>query len=149
MPLDASCIECINVGMTKTFDPAIGAGTRWQKGQPSPNPGGRPKSRLLSEALRTRLAEVKPDDPTGRTYAEVVAENLIQIACSQGPGAVHAASEIADRLEGRAPQSIQISDLAADLQSRSDEELEFHLANNRWPTADELMTLGSGQSLPS
>jgi hypothetical protein len=56
-------------------------------------------------------------------------------------GAVHAANEIADRIEGRAPQSIQISDVAADLQSRSDEELEFHLANNRWPPANELMLL--------
>jgi hypothetical protein len=62
------------------FDPAIGTATRWKKGQASPNPGGRPKSRLLSEALRTRLAEPKPDDPQGRTYAEVVAANLIEIA---------------------------------------------------------------------
>ena len=56
----------------------------------------------MSEALRTRLAEVKPDDPAGRTFAEVVAGNLIEIACSEGPWAVHAATEIGDRLEGRA-----------------------------------------------
>ena len=86
------------------FDPSIGKVTQWRKGQPSPNPGGRPKSRLLSEALRTRLAEAKPGDPAGRTYAEVVAENLVEIACSERPGAVHAASEIADRIEGRAPR---------------------------------------------
>ena len=66
-----------------TFDPSIGRATQWRKGQPSPNPGGRPKSRILSEALRTRLAEVKPDDPAGRTYAEVVPENLVEIACSE------------------------------------------------------------------
>ena len=118
------------------FDPNIGAGTRWKKGS-SGNPGGRPKSRVLSEALRSRLAQVKSGDPAGRTFAEVVAANLIEIACGQGPGAVHAANEIADRIEGRAPQSIQISDLAADLQSRSDEELEFCLANNRWPSDEE------------
>jgi uncharacterized protein DUF5681 len=80
------------------FGPNIGVATRWKKGQLSPNPGGRPKSRVLSEALRTRLAEVRPGDPAGRTYAEVVVENLIEIACSEVPGAVHAASEIADRL---------------------------------------------------
>jgi len=124
------------------FDPEIGKGTRWKKGQPSPNPGGRPKSRLLSEALRTRLAEVKPDDPSGRTFAEVIAANLVEIACSEGPGAVHAANEIADRIEGRAPQSIQLSDLAADLRSRSDEELEFYLAHNRWPSDEEGILLG-------
>ena len=123
------------------FDPNIGLNTRWRKGQPSPNPGGRPKSRLLSEALRTRLAEVKPGDPAGRTYAEVVAENLIDIACSEGPGAVHAASEIADRLEGRSRQSIEVADFTADLRSRSDAELQFYLDNSRWPSDDELMLL--------
>ena len=46
------------------FDPNIGRGTQWRKGT-SENPGGRPRSRLLSEALRTRLAEVKPGDPAG------------------------------------------------------------------------------------
>lgn len=131
------------------FDPNIGAATRWKKGQPSPNPGGRAKSRILSEALRTRLAEVKPNDPAGRTYAEFVAENLIEIACSAGPGAVHAAAEIADRLEGRAPQSIQISDLAADLQSRSDQELEFYLAHNRWPSDEEKALLSVPVSAPT
>jgi hypothetical protein len=86
------------------FDPDIGVATRWRKGQPSPNPGGRPKSRPLSEARRARLAEVKVDDPQQRNYAQIVAENLVDIACAQGAGAVHAASEIADRIEGRAPQ---------------------------------------------
>jgi hypothetical protein len=119
-----------------------------KKGQASPNPGRRPKSRLLSEALRTRLAEVQPDDPATRTYAEVVAENLVEIACSEGPGAVHAASEIADRLEGRAPQHIAISDFAAELRTKSDEELVFHLKFHRWPSDDELVTLRCGQSLP-
>lgn len=131
------------------FDPNIGKSTRWKKGQPSPNPGGRPKSRLLSDALRTRLAEVKTDDPGGRTYAEVVAENLVEIASSEGPGAVHAASEIADRLEGRAPQHIAISDFASELRTKSDEELEFHLKHSRWPSDEELVTLRAGQSLPS
>ena len=122
------------------FGPNIEAGTRWKKGS-SGNPGGRPKSRLLSEALRSRLAEVKPGDPASRTYAEVVAENLIEIACSEGLGAVHAASEIADRLEGRSRQCSEVGDFMADLRSRSDEELQVFLSNNRWPTADELMLL--------
>jgi len=33
--------------MKKDFDPAIGKPTRWQKGQPSPNPGGVPEERSL------------------------------------------------------------------------------------------------------
>jgi len=104
-----------------TFDPEIGKATRWRKGQPSPNPGGRAKSRLLSEALRDRLAEVKQGDPTGRTYAEVVAENLIDIACGEGPGAVHAANEIADRIEGRPRQSIEVADITAEIRNKSEE----------------------------
>lgn len=131
------------------FDPSIGKATQFRKGQPSPNPGGRPKSRLLSEALRTRLAEVKPDDPAGRTYAEAIAENMIRIACSTGASAVHAANEIADRIEGRAPQSIQISDFAADLQSRSDGELQFYLANNRWPSDEEMALLSALPAHPT
>jgi len=62
---------------------------------------------------------------------------------------VHAASEIADRLEGRAPQHIAISDFAAELRTKSDQELEFHLKFGRWPSDEELMTLQSGQSLSS
>ena len=131
------------------FDPDIGKATRWKKGQASPNPGGRPKSRLLSEALRNHLAEVKPGDPAGRTYAEVVAQNLVEIACSDGPGAVHAANEIADRIEGRTPQSIQISDLTADLQSRSDAELQFFLDHSRWPTDEEQALLSAPTVAPT
>ena len=125
-----------------TFDPRIGRGTQWKKGT-SGNPGGRPRSRLLSEALRTRLGEVKPDDPAGRTYAEVVAENLIEIACSEGPGAVHAASEIADRLEGRSRQSIGVADITAELRNKSDAELKIFLDNNRWPSDEEKALLST------
>jgi hypothetical protein len=75
--------------------------------------------------LRNRLAEIKPGDPAGRSYAEVVAENLIEIACGEGPGAVHAANEIADRIEGRPRQSIEVTDISAEIRSESDEELRF------------------------
>jgi len=119
------------------FDPAIGRATRFQKGQPSPNPGGRPKSRLLSEALRVRLAEVKPDDPERRTYAEIVAENLINIACSQGPGAVAAMGELGNRAEGKARQEIAVSDITRQLSEKSDAELLFHLQHGCWPEDEE------------
>jgi hypothetical protein len=131
------------------FDPNIGLSTRWRKGQPSPNPAGRPKSRLLSEALRTRLGEIKPGDPAGRTFAEIVAENLIEIACSEGPGAVHAASEIADRLEGRSRQSIEVADITAELRNKSDAELQFYLDNSRWPTDEEKALLSAPSPHPT
>jgi hypothetical protein len=34
----------------------------------------------LSEALRNRLAQIKEDDPEKRTWAEVIASNLIEVA---------------------------------------------------------------------
>jgi hypothetical protein len=47
------------------------------------------------------LAEPKPGDPERRTLAEIIAANLIEIACARaGTGAVAAANEIADRIEG-------------------------------------------------
>ena len=130
------------------FNPNIGKATRWRKGT-SGNPGGRPRSRLVSEALRTRLAEVKPNDPAGRTYAEVVAANLVEFACTEGPGAVHAASEIADRLQGRARQSIEVADITAELRNKSDAELQFYLDNNRWPSDDEKALLSAPVSAPT
>lgn len=114
------------------FDPNIGAGTRWQKGQ-SGNPGGRPRSRILSEALRAQLGQLKPDDPQGRTFAEIVAANLVEIACSSGPGALAAANEITNRLEGRAHQSVEISDVTRELRSKSDGELQHYLQFGCWP----------------
>jgi len=122
------------------FDPTVGTATRWKKGS-SGNPGGRPKSRLLSEALRNRLAEAKPDDPAHKTWAEAIAANLIEIAASKSSNAIAAASEVCDRAEGRPAQRVQISDFMADIQSRSNEELQFHLQHGRWPSDEELLLL--------
>jgi hypothetical protein len=143
--MDRSCEIIASIGREDgmAFDPSLGRATQFRKGQPSPNPGGRPKSRILSDALRTRLAEIKPGDPAGRTYAEVVAENLIEIASSEGAGAVHAAAEIADRLEGRSRQQIEVADITADLRNKSDEELQFYLANSRWPSDEEKVLLSA------
>jgi hypothetical protein len=121
-----------------TFDPNIGLNTRFRKGQ-SGNAGGRPKSRLLSEALRSRLGQVKEDDSEKRTWAEAIASNLIEIAASKSSNAIAAANEVCDRAEGRPAQHVQVSDFMADLQSRSDEELRFYLAKSRWPTDEELL----------
>jgi hypothetical protein len=79
--------------------------------------------------------------PQKRSWAEIIASNLIELAASKSPSAVAAANEICDRAEGRPAQHLQISDFASDLQSRSDEELKFHLANGRWPSDEELVLL--------
>ena len=118
--------------MANNFVPAIGVATRWRKGQPSPYPGGRPNSRLLSEALRAQRGQFKPDDPNGRSSAEAIAGNLMAIARSQDHSAVTAA-EIANRLEGRSMQRLEITDITADLANRGHYELRYHLLPDAWP----------------
>lgn len=61
-------------------------GTRWKPGQ-SGNPKGRPKAITLSEAYRKELAKVDPSDPQGRTYAEVLAEQMVIKAKASGEAA--------------------------------------------------------------
>jgi hypothetical protein len=117
----------------KTFNPDIGVSTRWRKGGPSPNPGGRPKSRTISEALRQKLAAIKEDDPQHRTFAEVLAENLVSLACGKERNSVAAAVEIANRVEGRVHERIEFADLTHQLTSKSDAELEHFLEFGSWP----------------
>jgi hypothetical protein len=86
---------------------------------------------------------LKPGDPEARIYAEVIAANQIEIACSRGPGAVTAMGEIADRCEGRPRQEIAVESITRELREKSDEELVFHVENGRWPDEQELLLLGS------
>ena len=71
----------------------------------SGNPKGRPKSITLSEAYRHQLAQPVPKDREGRTYAEVIAALMCQRATQ---GDVAAAKEIADRVEGKARQALDV-----------------------------------------
>ena len=76
----------------------------WPKGV-SGNPGGRPKTKVLSQAYRDQLEQVVPGDPQGSTFAEKIAEALATKALK---GDVQAARELADRSEGKAQQSVAI-----------------------------------------
>jgi uncharacterized protein DUF5681 len=78
--------------------------TPWPKGV-SGNPGGRPHKTALTDAIRDQLAQVAEKDKAGRTNAEVIAAVLIAKAKR---GDVRAASEIADRAEGRPSQSLNL-----------------------------------------
>ncbi len=79
-------------------------GNRFKPGE-SGNPAGRPKSITLSEAYRRQLAQPVPKDPGGRTYAEVIAELMCKRATQ---GDVAAAKEVADRVEGRPRQALDV-----------------------------------------
>lgn len=80
----------------------------WKKGQ-SGNPLGRPKKTLIADALRAKLAEIDPNDPDGRTNAEIIADRMIARAKQKDRGQQDAA-EIADRTEGKPRQQVSASD---------------------------------------
>src|ERR1700683_546374 len=120
--------------MGKSNNPNIaqyGKAHRWKKGQ-SGNPSGRPKSKTLSDAYRNKLEEPVPNDPEGRTWAELIAEAQVRDAVR---GNVQAAREIADRTEGRARQAIEFEDttMANAFERMTTEELEAYARDGTLP----------------
>jgi hypothetical protein len=79
----------------------------WKKGECG-NPKGRPRTATLSEAYREKLAEPYPRDRKGRTYAQVIADKIVRKATK---GNLSCAQEVADRVEGRARQSVAVNGL--------------------------------------
>jgi len=108
----------------------------WQPGQ-SGNPGGRPKRKPLTDAYAALLDKPIPPDMARQlriseasTYAEVVAMALLKEAVK---GKVNAAAELADRVEGRVMERVQVDhrgDPLADLLS------EFKREYDEIPKAD-------------
>ncbi len=111
--------------------PEVGRPYHWKKGQ-SGNPSGRPKSKVLSDAYKNKLEELIPNDPEGRTWAELIAEAQVRDAVR---GNVQAAREIADRTEGRARQSIELEDktFANAFERMTPDELERYAATGQLP----------------
>lgn len=71
----------------------------------SGNPGGRPKN-TLTAAYKKMLGEPFPDDPAGRTYAEVIAAAVGNRAAL---GDERPAKEIEDRVSGKARQTLTLT----------------------------------------
>jgi hypothetical protein len=68
----------------------------------SGNPGGRPKGSIkISTAFQHSLARLVPGDAEGRSYAQKIADTIVELAAS---GDVRAIKEVADRTEGRPTQ---------------------------------------------
>jgi hypothetical protein len=87
---------------TRKLTPEMEA-RKWKPGQPSPNPHGRPRTKLLSEAYRLVLADLERRGD--RSVAEKIAEAMARKAMK---GNIPAARELADRTEGRAVQAVRI-----------------------------------------
>src|SRR5450432_419461 len=103
----------------------------------SGNPKGRPHTTGLLTALRNKIGEVDAD---GLTVEARLVEVLIHEALV-GKNRLPAVEVIFDRLEGRSRQRVEVADVTAELRNKSDAELQFHLDNNRWPDAEELLLL--------
>jgi hypothetical protein len=112
-------------------DPSVGLATQFKPGQ-SGNPGGRPKKTPIADACRELLNKPAPDDPSGRSYAELIAERLVAKAIA---GDIRAAQELADRSEGKARQSIEIEHarLREAFDSMTREELEAYAVSGSLP----------------
>jgi hypothetical protein len=73
----------------------------------SGNPGGRPKGSVkISSAYERSLARLVPGDPEGRTYAQFIADKNVELAAE---GNIAAIKEVTDRVEGKAPRTVEIS----------------------------------------
>jgi uncharacterized protein DUF5681 len=75
----------------------------WPKGV-SGNPGGRPKKRLLTDELELLLEQEAPNS-RNKTWAVVIAEALLRKARE---GDVRAISELANRIEGKPLQAVEL-----------------------------------------
>lgn len=95
--------------------PDVGKATQFKAGQPSANPGGRPRKRPVTSALERLLDDSK---------AEGIAKALIALASTEGKQAVTAAREIMDRLEGKVSIPVEAK---LDLENMSNEELEARI----------------------
>jgi Alcohol dehydrogenase GroES-like domain/Family of unknown function (DUF5681) len=83
--------------------PDVGKATQFKPGVCA-NPGGRPKSKLLSEAYRRKLEDI---GQTGDcSEADRIAEAIVNKAASGFVGAAH---EIADRTEGKAVRAVTLT----------------------------------------
>jgi hypothetical protein len=102
----------------KAFDPAIGKGTQWTKGQASPNPGGRPSKTPLTDAYRALMERPYPGDARGRTFCERIAEVICYAA---GGGDLAAVREVADRVEGK-PRNVEMNPMNFDLDRLTPEQ---------------------------
>jgi hypothetical protein len=85
------------------FEKGNNHGNRFEKNV-SGNPAGRPKSAMLSDALRRKMLDAMPG-ASEKTVADGIADALIKQALN---GEVSAIKEVFDRTEGRARQFVDV-----------------------------------------
>jgi hypothetical protein len=99
----------------------------WPKGV-SGNPGGRPKQKLISAELERLMQQQAPGE-SGKTWATVIAESLVRQAAK---GDVRAISELANRIEGKPLQAVDLDvNSPSEIDTMTDEELDQRLTELR------------------
>ena len=79
----------------------------WKRGQ-SGNPGGRPKHKAFTDALRLAVNDKMPD---GKRKLRVIADRVTEAAMN---GESWACNMVADRLDGKPHQSMEMDHGATD-----------------------------------
>jgi hypothetical protein len=79
---------------------------RFKKGEPSPNPGGRPKSKEINAASREYLKSDTGDSPKVETNAQAI---VAKIGRKAKKGDLGAATFLANRAEGLPVQGLSIN----------------------------------------
>lgn len=107
----------------------------FQPGQ-SGNPGGRPKRKLISDALKDMLEKVL--ESGDHTQAEAIGVAMIAAAIS---GDVKAATFVRDTVEGKPLQKIEMK--RDEFSGRSEDELRFYVDNGCWPEEAAVVRTGN------
>lgn len=101
---------------------------KWKKGDPSPNPSGRPKRGLnLLLELEAIVNEAVPDDKKKRSFGRVISEMIVLAAAK---GDTQTAFGIFDRLCGKPRQVVELGglegapDIAIELRGASLEQIQ-------------------------
>lgn len=118
-----------STGNRKRTLPEAAKPFQFKPGQ-SGNPGGRPRTKAVTEAYKSMLAEVDPRDPQGRTYAEIIAGAQIKLASS---GDTAAAREVCDRTEGKPRQALDVTAKLEEMESRNEEDVLTCAVTGYWP----------------
>lgn len=99
----------------------------FQPGQ-SGNPGGRPKTKPITDAIKERLARISPDDP--RTDAQRLADVIVDGALG---GDIQFIKELLNRVEGKVAEII-VTDLTPEQEGLDAlEKLRERRKNRRTP----------------
>jgi len=87
---------------------------------PIHNNGGRKADKLIGDALRVAAKRVQEGDPQGRTKLAIAAEKVVEAAVE---GDLAAFKEMADRIDGKAVQQMDVTTTERAVSDMTDDEL--------------------------